>query len=57
MFSTPTHRRRDASRSEKITQLSTENVVPLRFAEGKGFYSEPKYTVTDCTPVTSVITI
>ncbi len=51
---TSTHRRCDADQSEKIMQLVTEltayDLLPLCFAEGKGFcklthYTEPEYTV------------
>ncbi len=53
-FATPTHRRCDADRSQKITQpiseMTARDLLPLCFVEGKGFhklihYTEPEYTV------------
>ncbi len=57
-----THRRCDADQFEKTTQLSTENMLPLRSVEVKGLKqdTEPEYTVTyqpSHIAVTSVIPI
>ncbi len=59
---TPTHRRCDADRSEKITQLITEmtvrDLLPLCFVEGNDFhklkhFTEPEHTTQSHTMDTS----